>query len=289
MLVARVTTIGIVSPGAMGSALGTAFARGGSHVVATADGRSGRTSRLLAAAEIDPLPGLEQVVAAADIVLSVVPPADAPAVAAAVVEVAANAGVRPLVADLNAISPATARGLAAWLAEAGLVLVDGSISGPPPRDGSNTRLYLSGARAGEIFGLAASGVEMRVVGADVGAASAVKMCTASVYKGQLAVLTQALRAASALGVLETVVDDLGALAGDGTPAALARGAAKAHRYVGEMQEIAATQASVGLTPALFEAMGAVYSELAGMPAASRAAEEIERDMTLEDALRQLVS
>jgi 3-hydroxyisobutyrate dehydrogenase-like beta-hydroxyacid dehydrogenase len=289
MLVARVTTIGIVSPGAMGSALGTAFTRGGSRVVATADGRSGRTARLLAAAEIDPLPGLEQVVAAADIVLSVVPPADARRVAAAVAELASRAGVQPLVADLNAISPATARGLAAGLREAGLELVDGSISGSPPRDGSSTRLYLSGARAGEISALAASGVEMRVVGPDVGAASAVKMCTASVYKGQLAVLTQALRAAAALGVLEIVVDDLGTLAGDGTPAALARGAAKAHRYVGEMQEIAATQASVGLTPALFEAMGEVYSELAGMPAGSRAPEEIERDTTLEDALRQLAS
>ena len=37
------------------------------------------------------------------------------------------------------------------------------------------------------------------------------MCTASVYKGQLAVLVQALRAADALGVLPFVLADLGEL------------------------------------------------------------------------------
>ena len=42
-----------------------------------------------------------------------------------------------------------------------------------------------------------------------GSASAVKMSTASVYKGSVALLTQALRAADHYGVLEHVLDDLG--------------------------------------------------------------------------------
>ena len=66
-------------------------------------GRSERTARLAREAGLELLPGLDEVVAEADIVLSIVPPAEADAVAAAL------AGAR-LVADLNAVSPETARG-----------------------------------------------------------------------------------------------------------------------------------------------------------------------------------
>ena len=123
-----------------------------------------------------------------------------------------------LVADLNAVSPETARGLG--------VDVDGSISGPPPVAAGTTRIYLSGPRAGEVAALPFDGVEVVVVGDEVGAASAVKMSTASVYKGSVALLTQALRAADHYGVLEHVLSDLGeenarapdrAVGGEGRP------------------------------------------------------------------------
>ena len=166
------------------------------------------------------LPGLDEVVAEADVVLSIVPPAEAESVAAAV------RGAR-LVADLNAVSPETARGLG--------VDVDGSISGPPPVEAGTTRIYLSGPRAAEVAALPFDGVEVVVVGDELGAASAVKMSTASVYKGSVALLTQALRAADHYGVLEHVLSDLGE---ENAGRRIARSAAKADRYVGEMREIA---------------------------------------------------
>jgi 3-hydroxyisobutyrate dehydrogenase-like beta-hydroxyacid dehydrogenase len=49
---------------------------------------------------------------------------------------------------------------------------------------------------------------VRVVGAEIGLASAVKMSTASVYKGTVALLAHALAAARANGVLDVVVEDL---------------------------------------------------------------------------------
>ena len=58
------TTIGIVSPGAMGSALGRSWAAGGARVVATLAGRSERTRRLAHGLEL--LPSLTEVVAASD-------------------------------------------------------------------------------------------------------------------------------------------------------------------------------------------------------------------------------
>ena len=95
---------------------------------------------------------------------------------------------------------------------------------------------------------------MVVVGDEVGAASAVKMSTASVYKGSVALLDQALRAADHYGVLEHVLSDLGE---ENAGRRIARSAAKADRYVGEMHEIAAAQAAAGLDPALFEAIARV--------------------------------
>ena len=243
----------------MGSAVGGALLRGGARVVATVEGRSERTRRLSKGLEL--LPSLDAVVAEADVVLSIVPPTEAGAVAAAV------HGAR-LVADLNAVSPETARGLGAD--------VDGSISGPPPVEAGTTRIYLSGPRAGEVAALPFDGVEVVVVGDELGSASAVKMSTASVYKGSAALLTQALRSADHYGVLEHVLSDLG----EHDPGRrIARAAAKADRYVGEMHEIAAAQAAAGLDPALFEAMARVYAEVAETKLARAAPEEAGGDLT----------
>jgi len=286
-----VRTVGIVSPGAMGSAIGRVLAGGGSRVVATLDGRSERSGRLARAAGIELLPDLDAVVRESDVVLSVAPPDQAEAIAAAVAEAATRMGARPVVADLNAISPGKARRLEQSLAGAGLELVDGSISGPPPRRAGTTRIYLSGASAATVADLDFTGVTVIRVGGQVGVASAVKMSTASVYKGTVALLAQALLTARENGVLDHVLADLAeglpALA-DGAAGTLARGASKSSRYVGEMHEIAATQASAGLTPALFEAMAAVYEGLAGTEGARRSPEQIG-DESLDQVLTSLTS
>nr|MBA3347332.1 NAD(P)-dependent oxidoreductase [Actinomycetota bacterium] len=137
------TTIGIVSPGAMGSAVGAAYVAGGTRVVATVSDRSVRTRELAAAAGLELLADLDEVVRHADIVLSIVPPEQAPAVAADIGAAARRADADPLVVDLNAIAPATARGLELRLAGSGLDVVDGSISGGPPHAAGSTRFYLS--------------------------------------------------------------------------------------------------------------------------------------------------
>jgi 3-hydroxyisobutyrate dehydrogenase-like beta-hydroxyacid dehydrogenase len=262
-------TVGIVSPGAMGSAVGNALLRGGARVVATVDGRSERTAALARRAELELLPDLDAVVQEADVVLSIVPPAEAEALAAGL------SGAR-LFADLNAISPATAIRISPD--------VDGSISGGPPWRAGTTRIYLSGPRVDEVVSLPFEGIEVVVVGDAVGAASAVKMSTASVYKGSAALLTQALRSADHYGVLDHVLDDLGDLAAN-AGRRIARAGAKSGRFVGEMREIAAAQEAAGLTPALFEAMAEVYAELARTSLGRAAPEDAGTD--LGETLRAL--
>jgi 3-hydroxyisobutyrate dehydrogenase-like beta-hydroxyacid dehydrogenase len=283
-------TVGIVSPGAMGSAVGDSLSRGGAHVVATVAGRSERTAQLAANAAIELVPDLSTVVGRSDYVLSIVPPEAARAVAIDLRATAVAESARPLFVDLNAIAPSTARELEEIVAAGGCDLVDGSISGLPPWKPCTTRFYLSGPRAAEVGRLAFAGVETIVVGAEVGAASAVKMSTASVYKGTTAVLTQALLAADANGILEHVLADLREGAPELVERAgrrLASAAAKSGRYVGEMHEIAAAQTTVGLTPALFEGMAEVYASLATTDAAKRAPEDIPRDAPLRDVLDEM--
>jgi 3-hydroxyisobutyrate dehydrogenase-like beta-hydroxyacid dehydrogenase len=280
------TTIGVVSPGAMGSALGRAWTAGGARVVATVEDRSERTRGLAEGLEL--LPTLADVVRAADVVVSVCPPDAASSVLDDVI--AAAGDHRPVLADLNAVSPETMAALERQAEKAGFTVVDGSISGGPPTPGGDTMVYLSGIEATVLADLPADGLRTRVVGDRVGTASAVKMCTASVYKGTTAVWAQALQTAHELGVLDVVLDDLR----EEHPHEVARAArriavstAKAHRFVGEMEQIALTQGTAGASSELFEGMAAVYRRLASTELAALSPEEAAALDDLEDVLHRL--
>ena len=114
-------------------------------------------------------------------------------------------------------------------------------------------------------------VEAVVIGERIGSASALKMCTGSVYKGLTALLTQAMRTAGAFDVLDLVVQDL-ERNGLAHSKGVTRSAPKAHRFVAEMREVAATQAAAGLTPDLFTAIADVYADIAGTRLAEGAPE-----------------
>ena len=82
-----------------------------------------------------------------------------------------------------------------------------------------------------------------VLGDRAGAASGLKMCTASVYKGTALLLTHACRTALDEGVLDEALADLRLSAPclvEGPERWIATAASKAERYVAEMREIAAT-------------------------------------------------
>ena len=170
----------------MGSAVGARLRDGGVRVLTALDGRSERSRRRAADAGLEDAGSLGALLREVDVVLSIIPPEAALDLAAEIARAAA--GATPLVADLNAVAPHTVEEIGDVLGGAGIDLVDGSISGPPPCAVGTTRIYLSGLRAGEIASLPIEGVERIHVGDAIGLASAVKMCTASVYKGRVALL-----------------------------------------------------------------------------------------------------
>jgi 3-hydroxyisobutyrate dehydrogenase-like beta-hydroxyacid dehydrogenase len=279
-------TVGLVGSGSMGSALGAALRDGGHEVITCLAGRSARTAALVSTAGLHTVPSVVDLVSRAEVIVVVTPPAASVSVARNLAAAAGRCDGRPLIADLNAISPFTVDIVAGVLAEAGLELVDGAISGPPPTVRPGARIYLSGPRANEIAALRWHRATPIVVAGPIGQASAVKMCTASVYKGVVGVLTQALRTAANREVIDYVLADLDEAGYQPLPQ-IALAATKAARYVPEMREIARTQAAAGLSDSLFEAMAGVYEQLARTALARADPESAKTGLAVEEFVAML--
>jgi 3-hydroxyisobutyrate dehydrogenase-like beta-hydroxyacid dehydrogenase len=257
------TTIGVLHPGQMGSAVGAAARAAGGRVVWVSAGRGEATRARAEADGLEDAETLARLVAASEVILSVCPPAAALDVARQV----AGLGFRGSYVDGNAIAPATAREVGEVITEAGARFVDGGIIGPPPRRPGSTRLYLSGDGAGGVARLfAASVLEAIPLDGPATAASALKMAYAAWTKGSHALLM----AVRALALHEGVDGALLAEWARSIPdlpqrseQAVAANAAKAWRFVGEMEEIAATFGTAGLPAGFHQAAGEVYRRLAG--------------------------
>lgn len=197
-----------------------------------------------------------------NVVVSVCPPDAALAQARAVMA----AGFRGTYIDANAVSPATARAIAA-VVEPTARCVDGGIIGPPADRLGTTRLYLSGNAAAEAaVWFANSNVEAIAMGTEIGAASALKMAYAAWTKGSSALLLAVAALAEAEGVSDVLAAEW-ARSQPGTAqraVATARGVApKAWRFVGEMEEIAATFEAAGLPGTFHQGAAQLYRRLAG--------------------------
>jgi 3-hydroxyisobutyrate dehydrogenase-like beta-hydroxyacid dehydrogenase len=252
-------TIGLLHPGEMGAAIGRCLADRGHRVLWLPEGRSPATAARARAAGLTAVPDLAEIAGRSDVILSVCPPHAALDLARRM------AGVRfgGVFVDANAISPATARQVAAIVEDGGASYVDGGIIGSPPGDQVHARLYLSGARAGQVRELfEGTAVEGRLVERDlVGAASAVKMAYASWTKGAAALLLTARALARAEGVEEVLLAEWATSQPDlaGRSAGAARSAdGKGWRWIGEMEQIAQAMGAAGLPEGFHRAAAEVY-------------------------------
>ena len=163
------TLIGLLHPGEMGAAVAGCLTGRGYQVLWVPAGRSPATAARAAAAGLTAAAGPDAAGQAADlarradIILSICPPHAALPVARAVAGRGAGAFTGIFV-DANAVSPGTAREVAAAIESAGARYVDGGIIGSPPGPAGGTRLYLSGPHAGPVAALfAGTALEPRVI------------------------------------------------------------------------------------------------------------------------------
>jgi 3-hydroxyisobutyrate dehydrogenase-like beta-hydroxyacid dehydrogenase len=256
----------------MGAGFGHRLTRHGVVVLTWLEGRSARSADRAAAAGMRPVDAAG--IAGADIILSIVPPAEAKALAERLAPALAAAPRKPLYADCNAISPATAESVAAIVTATGAPFADGGIIGGPPRDDGYTPvLYASGDAAPALAALSAHGLDVRVLPGPVGAASALKMSYAGITKGLVALASAMMLGATRAG------------AAPGLAAELARSQPdllawfqrmvpgsydKAYRWNGEMEEIADfLGAEGGAAAEIYQAIAGFYTQIAADHAGPR--------------------
>ena len=216
--------------------------------------------------------GVAEVCRRAEVLLSVCPPHASEDVAAEVIAT----GFRGVYLDANAISPQRAQAIARRMEAAGVSFVDGGIIGGPAWKPRSTWLYLSGPHADTITSCFTGGLlETEIIGNEVGKASALKMCFAAYTKGSTALLSAVVGAADALGVSDELFAQWGKkgshLAAENEQRV--RGVtAKAWRFAGEMEDIAATFDSAGMPDGFHQAAADIYRRMAGFKDAPKTPE-----------------
>ena len=271
--------IGIMSPGDMGQAVAIRLKELGFEVCTALDGRSERTRELAREAGIADRGSLRALLESTDLVLSIVDPGSAMALADATAAIMRTLDNRPVFVDCNALAPQTKLNMQAKLNAAGARFIDVGIIGPPPRGAGKIKMYVAGGDAAELMVLGHETISVRIVSERIGDAAAVKMCYGGITKGTVALLTELLLAARRLGVEEVLDAELRAsqpAIRDWIMRFLPVMPPKAYRWVPETREIAATFASVGLTPLMLEGAAEMYVAIAATEI-GRESPELARD------------
>lgn len=282
----QVRRIAILSPGEMGHSVGRCLLEGGFDVATCLTGRSERTRTLTAAAGIRDEPDLDELVRGTDLILAILVPDQALALARQVADVMHRIGSSPAYADCNAVSPDTAREIDGVITGAGGRFIDAGIIGGPPGAEEKTRFYASGPYEAILTQLDGHGILVRPLGGEVGRASGIKMCYASVTKGTSALHAAALTAAEVMGLGEELLAEF---AESQAPRLKAMGgvnslSAKAFRWIGEMREIAATYEQAGVSPGFHEGAEHIFRLIAESPIGHERPETVDRDRTLEETV-----
>ena len=286
-----VHTVAILSPGDMGSGVGFALGQNDIDVITCLRGRSNRTRQLAADAHFRDIPTLGLLVEQADLILSILVPDQAVTVAQQVAAAMRSSGKHALYADCNAVSPQTTRKIESIITEAGGQYVDGGIIGGSPTRGTPPRFYVSGEHTDIVAELDGKGITVKPIGEEVGRASGIKMCYAALTKGTSTLQAALLSAAESMNLTDELIAEFEF----SQPAALkqmsngiSRLPPNAHRWIGEMLEIASTFDHLGVTPSFHQGAAEMYRLLSRTPYASETPENADKSRSTRDTIRAVV-
>jgi hypothetical protein len=276
------TAIGLLHPGEMGAAVAGCLTARGHEVRWVSEGRGPATAARAAQAGLADAGTVTALAGETGIILSVCPPHAALTTARAV----AAAGFPGVYVDANAISPGTARDVRTIIEAAGGRYVDGGIIGSPPGPApgqtpasgagpGGTRLYLAAGPgdsealgpAGQVAALFEGSALNPIIlrNDNLTAASALKMAYAAWTKGSAALILSVRALARAEGVQDSLLAEW-ALSQPGIESrsrgAARSAAAKGWRWVGEMEEIAASMTADGLPGGFHQAAAEVFRRAA---------------------------
>ncbi len=252
---------GILHPGEMGSYVAASLQATLGTVYWCSQGRSPTTCARASAQGLAEITTLAEFCRTCELIIGVCPPHAALGQARALLE----AGYQGMYVEANAVAPATVRQIASLLALGGITCIDGGIVGLPDGKPHSTWLYLSGPNADTVAACFSSGLlEVEVLGDEIGAASALKLCYAAWNKGSTALLTAILASAQANGVQEALARQWDAHNPGFSAATTQRVtgvARKAWRFSPEMREIAAMLQADALPHDFFIGAADLYERL----------------------------
>lgn len=253
--------IAVIAPGVMGAAVAQRLHARGAVVAVTLAGRGSASAGR--AAGLMRLDSEAALVAWAELVLSILPPGQALALAQRLAPALRARGSAVTYADCNAVSPPMVRRIEAELA--GVRFVDiGIFGGPPKGDDAGPRFYASGDATPSLLKLCDFGIDLYPIEGGIGAASALKMSFAGISKG-----FTALGSAMALGATRAgVAAHFHAELASREPEILRYLTFmvpgmfdKAYRWVAEMQEIGAFLGD-GPSAPIYQAIARLYEAIA---------------------------
>jgi 3-hydroxyisobutyrate dehydrogenase-like beta-hydroxyacid dehydrogenase len=267
-------TIGIIAPGAMGSAIAARLTRQGVKVLTSLEGRSPRTRERATAAGMLHADD-QQLVDEANVILSIVPPTEADALAERFAAPLGRAAHAPIFVDCNAVSVSTMAGIDRLFRRTGARLVDGAIIGFPPKDDdAGPAFYFSGEAAADLSRFSDQGLDIRIIDGPIGAASALKLSYAGITKGLVAIAAAMVLAAERAGAGPALKAELAS----SQPQLLARFTKtlpdmypKAYRWVEEMHAISELIGDGFPEALIYKGAAGLYGRIAADVAGDRAA------------------
>ena len=283
----QIKVIAILSPGDMGHAIGRELGKRGLQVISWLSERSARTRSLAHRASIDEVDSLTRLVKDADLILSILVPAQAVDVARQVGEELARTEEQTYYADCNAVSPETVAEIEKQIALAGGRFIDASIIGAPPDSTARPRLYVSGKHARVMTQLDEKGVDVVLIGDSIGQASGIKMCYAALTKGTFALYYALAVAAQRMELLPQLLKEFEYSqpeAFQDMQKHLPKLPAKSARWVGEMKQIAATFSHTGVTPSFHNGAAEMYRLISESSLGQETPETIDFHRTLEETI-----
>jgi 3-hydroxyisobutyrate dehydrogenase-like beta-hydroxyacid dehydrogenase len=242
------------------------------------EGESGPCAQAIRTAGVALARSTEEAVSQADWVISAVT-ADQSFIAASTIAPHVRSG--QIYFDINSVSPQRKRDSAA-LFRAGAIYVDMAVMAPVHPAGHRTATLLAGVLPGSVVQrLGELGFVFDIAGAEVGAATAIKMVRSLFVKGLEAITVETLLAAEASGCLDHILGSLGkTYPGLKLPGfalyQFERTTRHGKRRAAEMRESAATLNELGLTGRLADAIADVQERVGGIDGGGETLEAVVR-------------
>lgn len=278
-------TIGILSPGDMGHSVGKEFKENGFSIVTCLKGRSALTKNYAKDVGFLCLKTYRNVLEESDVVFSILPPNKSFSLANQLGKEMTKIKSKPIFVDCNAISPKKTKKINKIIVEAGCHFIDSGIIGPPPRNTNTTKFYVSGLQLNKLKELETKRIKICPVGKEIGRASAMKMCYASLTKGTRALHAAVITVAEKHGLTKELKNeflfsqkDIYAMMEKTQP----RLPSVSGRWIGEMEEIADTFKEQGVSPFFHLAAASIYKMMKNSPLSKEKSNNFKAKRSLEE-------